>query len=73
MARACAVSNEPSLSTAVRPWLAIPELFETYRLGQEASSCHFLVDFLGEDDMAVLIDVVHVFIGILDFLGVVRH
>lgn len=40
---------------------------------KQAASRHFLVDVLREEDVSVLIDVVHVFVGVFNFVGVMRH
>jgi hypothetical protein len=43
-------------------------------LGKELSFVgDFLVDLLGEDDVAILVEVIEVLLGVLDFAGVVRH
>ena len=34
---------------------------------------YFFVDFLGQDDVAVLVEIVEVLLGVLDLAGVVRH
>ena len=38
-----------------------------------AFGVHFLEDFFGENDMSVFVVVVAVFVGVLDFGGIVRH
>ena len=44
-----------------------------YRFGEESSPGSLFVDISGEDDMSILVVVVHVLVGVLDFVRVVRH
>ena len=44
-----------------------------YAFGEEPAPGSLLVDISGEDDMAILVVVIHVLIGGLDFVRVVRH
>jgi hypothetical protein len=44
-----------------------------YIFGEEPAAGEFLVGIFGEDDMAILVVVVHVLVGVLDLVGVVHH
>ena len=53
--------------------LSTPAWVNKYRLIEESSPRDFLVDVFGEQHMSVLVVVIEVLIGVLDFIGVVRH
>jgi hypothetical protein len=44
-----------------------------YGFGEKSIAGNLLVDLLGEEDMAILIVIVHVLVGVLDLIGVVGH
>lgn len=72
-ARACGVRSEPSPWTAGRRAAATPGWCDGYIFSEEPAAGEFLVGVLGEDDMAILVVVVHVLVGVLDLVGVVHH
>ena len=42
-------------------------------LGENAVSGHFTVDVFGEDDMSILVVIVHVFVRVFNLVGIVWH
>ena len=73
MARDGGVRSGPSLVTVAHPLIAIPESTKPYSFGEKSTTRKFAEDILGEDDMPILIGIVHVLVAVLDFVWVVRH
>lgn len=69
----CEVRSVPILSIVGLPCLSIPELNVTYTFEEQSVSRHLLVDVLGQKHMPILIVVIHVFVRVLDLVGVVWH
>ena len=44
-----------------------------FHLGKDSAARDLLVDLLGEDNVSVFVEVIGVFVGVLDLSGVVRH
>ena len=68
-----AISSVPILWIAVRREISIPEYEMMYILGENSVPRHTSVDILGKDDVSVLIVIVGVFVGILNFVWIMRH
>lgn len=67
------VRNAPNLDFAALQSLSIPQLSKIYRLSKQPTPGHFLINLSGQYDMAILIIIVHIFVGVLDLVGIVGH
>lgn len=59
--------------TAVFRYFSIPESPLTYILGEEFGLVEFSVDVLGEMDVPVLVELIHILVAVVDLFRVVRH
>ena len=68
------VHSASILLTVEHPSISIPAIVKKmYILSEESSSWRFFIDISWQDDMSVLIMVIHIFIGVFYLVGIVWH